>query len=329
MPNFIKIALLFVFALLCAMIVRVAVSGLNHPSNEPVSTIRIRTSAADLPQGLLLRDEDLAWKSVPPDQIPANAIIEHATGSPDVKGALLRHAVTAGVVIANDDVILPNAPGFLAATLKPDMRAISVAVDDVSGNAGLIQPGDYVDLLLTQNLDRRTDAPDLAVASETVVQHARVLAVGSEIKRPKGDDTPSELNRARTVTLEVTPHMGEVISVAARLGSLSLSLRSFATASRADKTAATASSTTPDTPDQPAPVWAGDISKALHDLPKPHVPVDPGPPGASPIVTSHSVVIYRGSDQSDSLSPTSGGGTAGPNTVVPPLPGVQAQQAAR
>lgn len=328
MSNFIKIALLVVFALLCAMIVR-TVSGLSHPSNEPVSTIRIRTSAADLPQGLLLRDEDLAWKTVPPDQIPANAILEHAPGSPDVKGALLRHAVNAGTVIANDDVILPNAPGFLAATLKPDMRAISVAVDDVSGNAGLIQPGDYVDLLLTQNLDRRTDAPDLAVASETVVQHVRVLAVGSEIKRPKGDDMPSELNRARTVTLEVTPHTGEVISVAARLGSLSLSLRSFATASRADKTTSAASSATTDAADQPAPVWAGDISKALHDLPKPHVPVDPGPPGATTTLMSHSVVIYRGSEQSDSLSPTSGGGTAGPNSVVPPLPGVQAQQAAR
>ena len=50
------------------------------------------------------------------------------------------------------------------------MRAVSVAVDDVSGNAGLIQPGDYVDLLLTQQMERRTDSPDLAVSSETVVE---------------------------------------------------------------------------------------------------------------------------------------------------------------
>ena len=36
----------------------------------------------------------------------------------------------------------------------PNMRAITVAVDAVSGTAGLIWPGDRVDLILTQALER-------------------------------------------------------------------------------------------------------------------------------------------------------------------------------
>lgn len=324
MSNIIKFAGLIVLALLSAFVVHVAVGSLSHSSGAPIKVVKIRASAADLPQGLLLRDDDLAWKTVAPGQVPANAIINGTPGATDIKGALLRHPVAAGTPLSVDDVILPNAPGFLAATLKPDMRAISVAVDDVSGNAGLIQPGDYVDLLLTQNLDRRTDAPDLSVASETVVQHVRVLAVGSEIKRPKGDDVPDANNRARTVTLEVTPRMGEIVSVAARLGSLSLALRSFATVSR-DPAAGSAAVATSASDTEPAqPVWAGDISRALHDLPKPHPPVDTVPVmTTSTVAVPRSVTIYRGSEQTDSLAATTSGGGAGPNTVVPPLPGVQ------
>jgi pilus assembly protein CpaB len=326
MSNIIKIALLLVGALLCALIVRVAVGSLSHSAPREIAAVKIRVSAADLPQGLLLRDDDLAWKSVPEKDLPPNAVVADAHGAPELKGALLRHPVAAGTAIQADDVILPSAPGFLAATLRPDMRAVSVAVDDVSGNAGLIQPGDYVDLLLTQQMDRRTDAPDLAVSSETVVQHVRVLAVGSEIKRPKSDDTSDTNSHARTVTLEVTPRMGEVVSVAARLGSLSLALRSFATVSRdsaSSVSAFSAEANAAPAASEPSPVWAGDISRALRDLPKSHTAADTNAHAAPAPV--HNVTIYRGSEQSDSTSTLAqGSGNNSSGGVVPPLPSVSA-----
>src|ERR1700722_20299247 len=178
MSNVIKFAVLIVGALMIALIVRVVIVSGSHPSKRVVDTQKVLVSAADLPQGLLLRDEDLGWKAVPTADVPQGAIVSGAPDALELKGALLRHAAASGTVLVAEDVILPSAPGFLAATLKPEMRAVSVAVDGVSGNAGLIQPGDYVDLLLTQQMDRRTDLPDLAVASETVVEHVRVLAVG-------------------------------------------------------------------------------------------------------------------------------------------------------
>ena len=319
MSKIIKIAVLLVGAILIALIVRTVIAGAYHTSPPTVTTDKVRVSAADLPQGLLLRDEDLGWKNIPVGQVPSNAIIADTPNAVELKGALLRHPAASGTVLIADDVILPSAPGFLAATLKPEMRAISVAVDDVSGNAGLIQPGDYIDLLLTQQMDHRTDSPDFAVASETVVEHVRVLAVGSEISRPKTSDAPDANNRARTVTLEVTPRMGEVISVAARLGSLSLALRSFATASRdPDTTTAVPVSSA----SEPAPVWAGDISRAVRDLPKSHaqqVTLGGAPVSAAP----RAVVIYRGSDSSDptdSVAQGNGGAANG----APPLPSVPA-----
>jgi len=306
MSNLIKGGLLLIGALLITMIVRIVFASATRTSTPVVNTEKVRVSAADLPQGLLLRDEDIRWKQMPLADVPANAVISGASGNTELKGALLRHPMASGTPFVTDDVILPNAPGFLAATLKPEMRAISVAVDDVSGNAGLIQPGDYVDLLLTQQMDRRTDSPDLAVSSETVVEHVRVLAVGSVFLRPKNGDTSEANNRARTVTLEVTARMGEGIAVAARLGSLSLELRSFATASREP------SASSP-TDSQPAPVWAGDISRAVRELPKPHAPQAALPLSAGPAA----VIIYRGSEQSDASGTAPAAGAASP---IPPLP---------
>ncbi|CAN7662671.1 Flp pilus assembly protein CpaB [Paraburkholderia terricola] len=318
MSNVIKIGLLVLGAILIALIVRAVVAGLSRPSAPEASTEKVRISAADLPQGLLLRDEDMIWKPIPVADVPPNAIVQGASGAVELKGALLRHPIASGALIVADDVILPGAPGFLAATLKPEMRAVSVAVDDVSGNAGLIQPGDYVDLLLTQQMDRRTDSPELAVSSETVVERVRVLAVGSEIQRPKNGEAADATNRARTVTLEVTPRMGEVVAVAARLGSLSLALRSFATVTR--NPAASASADSP-----PPPVWAGDISRAVRDLPRAHAPQGTSTsastssgPAAPPTVT-----IYRGSERSDALSSVAqSSGSAGNN--VPPVPSLRA-----
>jgi pilus assembly protein CpaB len=319
MSNIIKIAVLLVGAILIALIVRVVIASASRPSAPPaVTTEKVQVSAADLPQGLLLRDEDLIWKQVPVSQIPVNAIISGAPNAPDLKGALLRHPVASGAVLVADDVILPSAPGFLAATLKPEMRAVSVAVDDVSGNAGLIQPGDYIDLLLTQQMERRTDSPDLAVSSETVVEHVRVLAVGSEISRPKNNgDAPETGSRARTVTLEVTPRMGEVVAVAARLGSLSLALRSFATVTRdpAASAAAGASSS------EHAPIWAGDISRAVRELPRSHAARASTNNAAPPV--PRTVTIYRGSEKADGSGVAQ---VAGAAETAPPLPTVPTQR---
>lgn len=328
MSTIIKFALLFLFAAIVAMIVRVVIVSSSRSSTPVVDTQRVRVSAADLPQGLLMRDEDLTWKNIPVAHLSPNAIVYGTPGAVELKGALLRHPVASGNVLGVDDVILPSDPGFLAATLQPNMRAISVAVDDVSGNAGLIQPGDYVDVLLTQQMDRKTDntSPDFSVSSETVVEHVRVLASGSDIVRPKTGNPNDANNRARTVTLEVTPRMGEIVAVASHLGSLSLALRSFATASR-DPAQATLPSMTParaDDVDRP-PVWAGDISRALRQISQPKHVASANTAGAPAPIPQHIVKVFRGSEQSGSDQAGAEQGTAqtaaaNAGNGTPPLP---------
>ncbi|MGN7979621.1 Flp pilus assembly protein CpaB [Burkholderia sp. 22313] len=281
----------------------VAASTPSAPGD--VAEVRVRVAAADLPEGLLLRDNDLAWKRVPRAQVPPGAFVESQGADP--KGALLRNRVDAGTPIRAENVIPAGAPDFLAAALQPGMRAISVPVDDVSGNAGLIQPGDFVDVVLTQQIGGSATTPGTFEA-ETVVRRARVLAVGSEFQRAKTPaSAPDVPVRARTVTLEVAPRTAQVVLVATRLGSLSLALRSFATSDR--RQAAGGDEQEPDTP----PVWAGDVSRAARDAAR--APTGRAEGVARPEAPGNTVVIYRGSSVDDG---SRGGGTGTPG--VPPLP---------
>jgi pilus assembly protein CpaB len=314
MQNFIKLAALVVIAAIGAFIIRALFIAASSPKiASHASMVHVRAAADDLPDGLLLRDADLVWKTMPRDQVPAGALVEEAadaSSAKDLKGDLLRHAVRAGTPLGVADVILPSAPGFLAAALKPGMRAISVAVDDVSGNAGLIQPGDYVDILLTQQMRNETGAhvdPARSVESETVAERVRVLAVGTAFRRPKDDESAPSTN-ARTVTIEVTPESAQTITVAAHLGTLSLALRSFATRDRhASDVEDVAMTRTP-------PVWAGDVSRALRGAPAAAAPHQGQATAAEP-----HVVIYRGSKVEEADGEMSGSASTGA-PGLPPLP---------
>lgn len=108
-----------------------------------------------------------------------------------------------------------------AQLLGPQMRAISVPVNEVSGVAGLIFPGDRVDVFMTRQ-------PDEALPySELLAQGARVLAVGVDMN--VGKEKPELVKSA---TIEVTPLQAQKIALAVTVGQLNLALRHFTDESR-------------------------------------------------------------------------------------------------
>jgi pilus assembly protein CpaB len=135
------------------------------------------------------------------------------------------------------------------------MRAVTVGVDAVSGLAGLVWPGDRVDLILTQSQDGTNVPPARRVSGETVLHDVRVLAIDRQLMQGATSESP-ETQAVRTVTLEVAPPDAERVAVAARLGHLSLSVVAVA------RTNATPP------PDAVSGVtWGGDVSSALRGGP--------------------------------------------------------------
>jgi len=103
-----------------------------------------------------------------------------------------------------------------------------VGVDAVSGTAGLIFPGDHVDLILTQDIVDTTGGggskgAGFKVAAETVLRDVRVIAIDQQLVQ--GSQGEGAAAGSRTVTLEVTPEEVEKVAVATRLGHLSMAVR--------------------------------------------------------------------------------------------------------
>lgn len=318
MSTPLKLLLLFVGAVAMALASRslyISMAGPAEPKAE--ETIQIRIAADALPAGLLLRNDDLDWRSVPRSKLPAGAVVENASGSQDITGVMVRRDIGAGAPILERDVIRPNSPGFLSAVLKPGMRAVSIGVNAVTGNAGLIQPGDYVDIILVQESNQRGGAEAAmqkarSVVSETIVEKARVIAVGStflQASSPEGGSQERDARAAnnRTVTIEVMPRAAEAVAVASRLGSLTLALRSFAITDRNAGHMQDAGSvaTLQGSENTEGPLWASDVSRAIANAaalegargraaPSAADTATP-PPAVSGIVRD--IIIFRGSEQ--------------------------------
>jgi pilus assembly protein CpaB len=218
----------------------------------PPLTVDVLVAAHSMPAGTLMKDEDFTKKAVPSTEVPNGALTDVPEIRSGLHGALLRHYLDNGNIMMAGDVLRPRDRGFLAAVLAPGARAISVGVDAISGDGGLIWPGDRVDVILTQELDQK-DAP-LAkrFVSETVLSDVRVVAVDQSIAQgavANGDNATGKI--ARTVTLEVSPEQAERAALAERLGKVTLAIRAVdgvmeATGRRTS-------------------VYGGDVSQALAD----------------------------------------------------------------
>ena len=184
---------------------------------------RVLSAARDLPAGALLRDTDMGWTALP-DAVPLEGLILESTAmAQDYRGAYLKQAVRAGEAIGEARLIRPNEQGFLTAALSPGLRAVSIAVSQVSGVSGFVAPGDKVDVIMTHQLNDTRQNPILNPRrfSETIVEEVRLLAIEQTVDPATGKPVTGQ-----TATLEVTARQAEALALGGAMGALSLALRS-------------------------------------------------------------------------------------------------------
>ncbi|WP_265530053.1 Flp pilus assembly protein CpaB [Sphingomicrobium marinum] len=181
-----------------------------------------------LPVGTIIDAEALGYQAWPKELVTAAYYTEDSADSDPAEliGRVVRTEMQAGQPISRGSLIGPQDRGFLAAALGPGMRAITVPVDETSGVAGFIFPGDRVDMVLTQTVGE-DDGRGLT-ASETIIRNLRILATDNRLTETKDESGNVQVLQATTVTLEVTPKIAEKIAIARQIGTLSLALRSIA-----------------------------------------------------------------------------------------------------
>lgn len=238
------------------------VAVVQAPTPEPVVVAApvkaaMLVAARPLPAGTLVKDEDFVVREVKPSDLPDGALLQSEEVRTELRGALLRRYLDSGTAVVRGDVLRPRDRGFLAAVLRPGSRAIAVGVDAVTGAAGLIWPGDQVDLILTQEMDAASAPAGRRIVGETVLANVRVIAVDQYFTQgataglmATGGNNQRAV--ARTVTLEVHPEQAERVAVAERLGRLSLTVRSMEQSAENGRSDAA-----------PASVFGADVSPAL------------------------------------------------------------------
>ena len=197
------------------------------PLARPVAPQKsVLVARGAITRGQILKPTDLAWQTWPDGNLDRAYIQKGSKTIEDLAGWVARDPFGPGEPITEPKIVAPGSRGFLAAVLRPGMRAVSVPVTATSGISGFVFPGDQVDILITHPLQASGGKGEGVPhqASETVLHDVRVLAVDQKL-----DSKGGEAIVAHTATLEVTPKQSEVIAVASEMGKLSLSLRSLTT----------------------------------------------------------------------------------------------------
>ncbi len=205
------------------------------PPPAPVVPPPVEVLAADrdLLAGTLLTANDLTYVPLEARNVLSSHIRKEPvdTGQeqepPSVIGAVTRVALLAGMPLTDAGLIRPGQDGFLAAVLLPDRRALTITVNQETSHAGMIAPGDRVDVIFTMQVSS-DDPSQLNSFSRTVLEDIRVVAVGQRIEsvnyaEQEGSLTPQ--NGGNTVTLEVRPPDADKLVLATTRGSLALALR--------------------------------------------------------------------------------------------------------
>ena len=195
----------------------VATFSIHHyikiKTRVPVTvTDQVAVATSDISPGTALDKQWVKMDTWPQNLIPTKA----ASSLKDIEGRVIKTAVAKGEPILLSKLAPEGTAAGLSGLLEENKRALTVRVDDVSGVAGFIHPGDRVDVLVDMAVPNTQEH-----MSKTFLQNILVLTAG-QVWEQKGENKPVVVN---TVTLELDPAQGELLNLASNQGKIRLALR--------------------------------------------------------------------------------------------------------
>jgi Flp pilus assembly protein CpaB len=182
--------------------------------SKPDETMQVMVAAHDIWQGETIEAADLALVELPPDYVPDSVL-----RNPDqAVGRVPRERILAHEFIREERLADPEAGVGLNAIIPRGMRALSINISDGSAVSGFLNPGNYVDVLVTiEGDDSGREAETL-----TLLQAVTVLAVNNRLGATNSD---GETRVRPSTTLAITPDLAEKLTHAVAQGDVTLTLR--------------------------------------------------------------------------------------------------------
>ncbi len=213
----------------------------ERESTKQVHTVKVVLASRTLHQGVQITSDDLVVRDLPPEYLPVVVPVEtedevkerEAAGKPPpgplrptvinarerVVGQVPRERILVNEFIRPDRLAAAAAGLGLNATVPRGQRAISLDLRGADALTGFLEPGNFVDVLVTME-----DAKGVE-RTRTLLQAVFVLGVNSRAANETQVEVERRGRQRPSVTLLVSPTQAEELSLSAELGELSLSLR--------------------------------------------------------------------------------------------------------
>ncbi|OPY55957.1 MAG: SAF domain protein [Pelotomaculum sp. PtaU1.Bin035] len=160
--------------------------------------------------------------------MPEKYINERAAVDPkEVQGQIAKSDILPGEQVLLDKLAKDkDASDSLSFLLQPGKRAVTIAVNEISGIAGLVRPGDRVDVMGTFDLQGAVGQEKSSMTS-LLIQNAYVLSTDQSTNPAAGNSQDGKKAApAHVLTLSVTPEQAQPLILCSEKGSIRLLLRS-------------------------------------------------------------------------------------------------------
>ncbi|HEV2596079.1 MAG TPA: Flp pilus assembly protein CpaB [Sphingomicrobium sp.] len=182
-------------------------------------TTKVAVASAPMAYGTDITADKVRFVDYPNSSLPQGAFTNAGQLLPVGKRRVALLPIGVNEPILASKISGAGQGASIAALLPDGMRAATVAINDVSGVAGFIQPNDSVDVLITRTVPGAAGTGSGQV-TDVLLQNVRVIAMDQESK--SADGSPKV---AKTATLEVSPVDSQKLALAQTVGTLSLVLR--------------------------------------------------------------------------------------------------------
>ncbi|OQB25551.1 MAG: SAF domain protein [Firmicutes bacterium ADurb.Bin182] len=212
----------YLLSVIMALTVGIAVYVFASSLEQKAQPVNIETKSVvaavqDIPANTLITEDMISLVSLPVQAVHRNA----ATDPSKVIGQITKYPLVAyEQILVSRLGELGESADALSFQIENNYRAITVEVSEVTGVAGYIEEGDYVDIVATLMLPVAEGGTSYAV-STMLAENILVLKTG--MKQVSG--TEAQTVSYESVTMRVTPEQALMINYAAANGRLRLVLR--------------------------------------------------------------------------------------------------------
>jgi pilus assembly protein CpaB len=211
-----KSLVLLALALGCGLVASIGISQVLDGNNKPaaVETSPIYVALQNVNVGDPLTDKMVSLEEWPKDKVPVGAI----TKWEDLEDRRPRSNIYQGEPILDNKLLAKGQTNDPIQGVPQGMRLKTISVDASKSAAGLLSPGDRVDIQIYVKANENQGIKNSF--TKIFLQNIRVYAIDQTIdKAIDGDESRSV---AKTISLIVTPAQANRITLAENLGEISL-----------------------------------------------------------------------------------------------------------